>query len=473
MLPLFPIYFKKLANKPNKNLKRLLSLLAFMKNYPKLHLKLALLLGVFFATIVASLPDTRTNPLIAEQSLPSEKLNENKHLAKVKQKISTNNEVHSENRAWSKITVKTGDNLALIFKNNNLPASDLQAILKLGNPVSSLKKILPGQELTFKTGSNGELAAMRYKKNAFDTLLLDRHNYSFRASWESATPKKIVAYKSAKITKESPSLYQAGKAVGLSDNIIMKLSYLYQWDISFALDLRKGDSFDLIFEEIYVDDMFVGEGNIIAATFSNMGKRHEVVKYTNLKGHSDYYTPEGLSIRKAFLRDPVHFSHVSSSFNLRRFHPIHKKVMPHRGIDYAAKKGTPVLASGNGRIVSKKKNRASGNYLVIQHGERYTTKYLHLSTFEEGIRQGKTVKQGQTIGYVGATGWATAPHLHYEFLVSGVHRNPKTVSLPKASPINKEEMELFRAQISPLLSQLESISSKDYASIASPIPRES
>jgi murein DD-endopeptidase MepM/ murein hydrolase activator NlpD len=140
--------------------------------------------------------------------------------------------------------------------------------------------------------------------------------------------------------------------------------------------------------------------------------------------------------------------------------------MPHRGIDYAARKGTPVLASGDGRIVSKKKNRASGNYLVIQHGEKYTTKYLHLSAFRKGIRQGSMVKQGQTIGYVGATGWATAPHLHYEFLVSGVHRNPKTVSLPKASPIEKSEMELFRAHISPFISQLETISSKSYASIA-------
>jgi murein DD-endopeptidase MepM/ murein hydrolase activator NlpD len=170
-------------------------------------------------------------------------------------------------------------------------------------------------------------------------------------------------------------------------------------------------------------------------------------------------------MRKAFLRDPVHFSHVSSSFNLRRLHPIHKKLMPHRGIDYAAKRGTPVLASGVGRVAIRKQNSASGKYLGIQHGEPYTTKYLHLSAFGKGIKPGTFVKQGQTIGYVGATGWATGAHLHYEFLVNGVHRNPKTVSLPKALPISKDELERFRNNVSPALALLESISGKSYASL--------
>jgi murein DD-endopeptidase MepM/ murein hydrolase activator NlpD len=295
--------------------------------------------------------------------------------------------------------------------------------------------------------------------------LVQRQGQNFIASWESAKSETIIAFESAKITAENPSLYHAGKAAGLSDNIIMKLSNIYQWDISFALDLRAGDSFNLIFEKIYIDGEVVKEGSIIAATFTNFGKQHKAVKYTDIAGHSDYYTPEGLSMRKAFLRDPVHFSHVSSSFNLRRLHPIHKTVMPHRGIDYAAKRGTPVVASGEGNVTIRRQNNASGKYIVIQHGEQYTTKYLHLSAFGKGIKPGKFVTQGQIIGYVGATGWTTGAHLHYEFLLNGVHRNPKTVSLPKALPISADELERFKNNVSPALAQLESISGEGYASL--------
>jgi len=170
-------------------------------------------------------------------------------------------------------------------------------------------------------------------------------------------------------------------------------------------------------------------------------------------------------MRKAFLRDPVHFSRVSSSFNMKRLHPIHKRVMPHRGIDYVANRGTPVVASGDGKVTVSRRNSASGRYIVIKHGERYTTKYLHLSGFAKGIRAGKQVKQGQTIGYVGATGWATAPHLHYEFLVNGVHRNPKTVRLPKADPIRATDLGRFQLQTHAVIARLESVSGlRGYAS---------
>jgi len=315
-----------------------------------------------------------------------------------------------------------------------------------------------------RRGMDGDLNAVRYKKNPFDTLVVNRTGNRFTARWEAATPARIIVFETAEISRDNPSLYHAGKAVGLSDNIIMELANIFQWDISFALDLRAGDSFSLMFEEIYVDGEKVKEGDIVAATFSNMGKLYNTVRYTNLSGEADYYTPDGLSMRKAFLRDPVHFSHVSSSFNLRRLHPIHKRVMPHRGIDYSAKPGTPVVASGNGKVTVRRQNSASGKYIVIQHGEQYTTKYLHLSSFAKGVTPGRQVQQGQTIGFVGSTGWATAPHLHYEFLVHGVHRNPKTVNLPEAHPIAADEMHRFRATISPVLARLEAISAKGFAS---------
>ena len=436
-----------------------------MHSYPKSHVKAALLATAFLAIVITALPAHQSeSPSEAPVSLQLEVAG-TANVVSVNELPVKQEQMEASNSRWINMTIQPGDNLARIFKRNKLPAADLQNIVNLGKPVSSLRKILPGQKLGFKITSSGELLAIQYKKNALDTLLIHRQNQSFVASWQSATPETIVAFESAKITKENPSLYHAGKAAGLSDNIIMKLSHIYQWDISFALDLRAGDSFSLMFEEIYVDGELVKEGNILAAVFTNMGKRHEAVKYTDIEGHSDYYTPEGLSMRKAFLRDPVHFSYVSSSFNLRRLHPIHKKVMPHRGIDYAAKRGTPVLASGDGKVTIRRQNNASGKYIVIQHGEQYTTKYLHLSAFGKGIKPGKSVKQGQTIGYVGATGWATAPHLHYEFLVTGVHRNPKTVTLPKALPIAKDELERFRDSVSPVLARLESISGKGYASL--------
>ena len=438
-----------------------------MRSYPKSHVKAALLLSVSLAIVITLLPVPHSeSPYEATASLQQE-IPEAISFTSVNKPLAKQDQMKAGSSRWINLTIKPGDNLARIFQRNNLPAVELQNIVNLGKPVSALKKILPGQKLGFKITPSGELLAIRYKKNAFDTLLIQRQGRNFLASWQSATSETIVTFGSAKITDENPSLYHAGKAAGLSDNIIMKLSHIYQWDISFALDLRAGDSFNLMFEKIYIDGEPVKEGSIIAATFTNLGKRHEAVRYTDIDGQSDYYTPEGLSMRKAFLRDPVHFSHVSSSFNMRRLHPIHKKVMPHRGIDYAAKRGTPVLASGEGKVTIRRQNNASGKYIVIQHGEQYTTKYLHLSAFGKGVKPGNLVKQGQTIGYVGATGWATGAHLHYEFLVNRVHRNPRTVSLPKALPISKDELERFRSKVDPALAQLKSISGKGYASLPS------
>jgi murein DD-endopeptidase MepM/ murein hydrolase activator NlpD len=210
-----------------------------------------------------------------------------------------------------------------------------------------------------------------------------------------------------------------------------------------------------MFEELYVGDEFIGHGDILAAEFVSRGDTHRAIRYTDAQGRADYYDPEGDPMRKAFLRAPVEFSRISSNFNLRRVHPLFKRNMPHRGIDYAAPTGTPILASGDGRVVTASRTDPNGNYVVIQHGEQFTTKYLHLSKFGRGVKSGVRVKQGQTIGYVGATGWASGPHLHYEFLVNGVHQNPRTVQLPDADPIPGAERDRFNARAQPLLTLLD------------------
>ncbi len=242
------------------------------------------------------------------------------------------------------------------------------------------------------------------------------------------------------------SLFVASQRAGLSDAMTMRLAQIFQWDVDFVLDIRPGDAFYVLYEELFLDQEFVGYGEILAAEFVNQGDRYRAMQYVDASGKGDYFTPDGESMRKAFLRAPVEFSRISSNFNLRRVHPLFKTVRPHRGIDYAAPRGTPILASGDGRVTTASRTQANGNYVVIAHGEQFVTKYLHLSKFARGVRSGARVTQGQTIGYVGATGWATAPHLHYEFLVNGVHKNPRTVSLPDAQPIAEGDMGRFRAQ---------------------------
>ena len=372
---------------------------------------------------------------------------------------------------WIHVKIKSGDNLARIFQRISLSPTDLHKIVSVGSKVSSLRKILPKQELSFQVTDEGALVAVRYKKDPLETLQITRDGEAFIAEWKTAIPRVALVHKTGSITKKQPSLYHAGKAAGVPVSIIMKLSYIFQWDISFAWDLRQGDSFSLIYEELYVDGEEVIEGDIIAATFTNTNDVHHAVQYTDLSGHTSYYTPDGHSLRKAFIRDPVHFSHVSSSFNLRRLHPLHKRVMPHRGIDYAARRGTPIVASGGGVVIERNQNGASGKYVVIQHGEQYTTKYLHLSAFAQKTKRNRSVKQGETIGYVGATGWATAPHLHYEFLANGVHRNPKTVTLPKADPIPESEMPRFMAVIRPVLVKLKT-SDKTLIALSRPTSAE-
>ena len=224
----------------------------------------------------------------------------------------------------------------------------------------------------------------------------------------------------------------------------MQLAQIFQWDVDFVLDIRPGDEFFALVEEQHLDGEFIGFGDILSARFVNQGRTFTAVRYTTESGVSGYFNATGRSMRKAFLRAPVEFSRISSSFNLRRKHPLYKTVRPHRGIDYAAPPGTPILAAGDGRVEIASRTKPNGNYVVIKHGEQFVTKYLHLSKFARGVKSGKRVNQGQIIGYVGSTGYATGPHLHYEFLVNGVHQNPRTVSLPQAKPVARKEISRFR-----------------------------
>ena len=347
--------------------------------------------------------------------------------------------------------VMPGDNLSMIFARHDLRPKDLQLVLDSGTLGKRLKSIHPGHRFEFERDDDGNLVFLKYSLGPLDTVEFRRVGDRFEGRNVPITPDVVTAY--AQATIES-SLFLACQRAGLDDKFATRLAEIFQWDIDFILDVRTGDEFHVLYEELHVNGKRVKRGDILAAEFVNQGDSYQAVRYER-GGTRSHYAPDGANMRKAFLRAPLAFDRVSSHFNLRRVHPLWKSSMPHRGIDYAAPTGTPVRAAGDGVVTIASRTKPNGNYIVLKHGERYQTKYLHLSKFARGMRKGRRVAQGDTIGYVGATGWATGPHLHYEFLDRGVHKNPRTVALPKAEAIDAGELPTFRAATEPLLAQLE------------------
>ena len=343
--------------------------------------------------------------------------------------------------------VRNGDNLALIFKRAGFSAQTLHKLVNTNAETRKLTKIHPGEILSFATAEDGSLAQLRYVISKTDTLyvtLNDEGNYD-----TSIDSKEIETLSKSAGGEITNSFWTSGIAAGLSERQIMNFADIFGWDVDFANDIRKGDQFGLIYETHYVDGEYIGDGKIIAAEFINQGERYTAIRHTD----GNFYTPEGRSMKKAFLRAPVNFKYISSSFNPRRLHPVTKTVKPHNGIDYAARTGTPVVSSGNGKVIKAGYSKYNGNYVFISHGTQYVTKYLHLN--KKMVRTGQKVKQGQKIGTVGATGRVTGPHLHYEFLVNGVHRNPKTVKLPKSEPLPRDELAKFKPIADNFLAQLQ------------------
>jgi murein DD-endopeptidase MepM/ murein hydrolase activator NlpD len=342
--------------------------------------------------------------------------------------------------------VKKGDNLAKIFNRAGLTPQETYRVSQVKEHVNKLINLLPGESLGLEIDNAGTLKSISYMYSPTETLFINRNeNNSFSGHIESKPVETRLNFAQGEVFS---SFWNAGLKANLSESQIMSLAGIFGWDIDFALELRSGDSFSVMFEEHFIDGEFVEHGDIVAAQFVNQGETYTAIRHSD----GSFYTPEGRSLRKSFLRAPVNFKYISSNFNPNRFHPIQKRYKPHNGIDYRAAKGTPVVAAGDGKVIEAGYNRFNGNYVFIQHGETYTTKYLHFS--KTAVKSGAKVKQGQVIGYVGATGMAEAPHLHYEFLVDGVHRNPRTVALPKALPIEPSEAKAFASIAQDRLLQL-------------------
>jgi murein DD-endopeptidase MepM/ murein hydrolase activator NlpD len=362
---------------------------------------------------------------------------------------------------WQEITVKPGDSIAAIFSRFDIPASQLHTLLQQGGPAENLKKIYPGQSLRIMTSAEQGLVQLSYPLDELSTLEIKRNDDGFDISTVTRTPE--FRSKNASGVIDSSLFLAAGKA-GLSDSMTMELAAIFGWDIDFALDIRKGDRFTVLYEEMYVDGENIGNGTILAAEFINQGKRYQAVRYTDAGGKTDYYSLDGKSMRKAFLRTPVEFSRISSGFSLGRKHPILNTIRAHKGVDYAAATGTPIKATGDGKIIFRGRKGGYGNAIVIQHGSKYSTLYGHMSKFRSGLATGSRVRQGQIIGYVGMTGLATGPHLHYEFRVDGVHRDPLRVKLPGADPLAEKYRADFDKKAEALMAQLDLVRDVQLAS---------
>lgn len=354
---------------------------------------------------------------------------------------------------WETVTVRPGQTLDSIFRQQGFSASTLHRIMTLNTDTGQLKKIRPGDLFEFQRHDDKSLKHMRYAINESHYLIIDHADQKAVAGLEARVITTEITETSGTITS---SLFLAGKQAGLNDGMVMKLANLFGWDIDFVLDIREGDRFFLVYEKIYRDGSFLRDGEIIGATFINQGERFQGIRF-DIDGQAQYFAPDGRNMRKAFLRAPLNFSYISSSFNPKRYHPILKRVKAHNGIDYGAPKGTPVFAAGDGKVTRSAYGKYNGHHVFIQHANSIVTKYLHFTN--RTVKQGQRVKQGQVIGYVGATGLAQGPHLHYEFLLNGVHRNPRTVSLPKADPLGKTQLAEFMQKSAPVLSQLSRLES--------------
>jgi murein DD-endopeptidase MepM/ murein hydrolase activator NlpD len=359
---------------------------------------------------------------------------------------------------WMELKVKPGDTIGPLFSRHGLADSDRREIMRLGGDTGSLAHIRAGESLQVRLDkSTGQLLELRHQIDEVRSLQVTRRAGVFRASTLTAEIERRTSYRVGIIKESTGSLFLAGQEAGMSDRVIMGLFDVYRWDIDFAQDIQPGDRFSVVYEEIYRDGERLRDGEILAAEFINRGKPLRAVAYTDDAGRIDYYTPKGSPMHKAFIRTPVAFTRISSRYGFRR-HPVLNRIRAHRGVDYAAPTGTPVKATGNGRIIHRGRRGGYGNAIMIQHANGIVTLYGHLSRFAKGQSHGSRVKQGQVIGYVGSSGLATGPHLHYEFHVNGVHQNPLSVRLPNAAPLDPRKLADFRRKAAPLVAQLNALS---------------
>src|ERR1700733_792941 len=350
-----------------------------------------------------------------------------------------------------RVIVGRNDTLDHIFRRLALSLADLATLRSLPGIRARLDKLRPGETLTLTTAKTGSLMGFERRLNFDQTLKVDRSPTGFQAN----VLQNPLATRTRTITGTiDSSLFESVTAAGGHDRTALSLADIFGYDIDFVLDIRPGDTFTVTSTEVLQDGKYLQDGPVLAARFVNQGRQYLAVRYVGAAGNADYYSPQGRSLHKAFLRAPLEFTRVSSPFSLHRLHPILNTIRAHKGVDYAAPIGTPVRAAGDGRVLFAGRRGGYGNLVELDHARGITTVYGHLSRFAAGLHRGQHVTQGQVIAFVGMTGLATGPHLHYEYRVDGVFKNPQTIKFPEALPIDGPQRADFLAKSAPLLASL-------------------
>ena len=400
----------------------------------------------------AEAPDIAEHTAVAAIEIPAETATRETTVETPDAPAADNDPLPAQEPAGNNLTLKVrrADSLDRLFKRHGLSRTDLANIMTLEPARKYLRLVKPGDEIRIRE-ANGKILQLERQISLSEVLSIRRTPDSFEARMVEHEIEAQPVRASGNIDS---SLFLAAAEAGISDRTIMNLAGIFAWDIDFVLDIRQGDEFSLIYEEFWQDGKRIAEGEILAAEFVNRGKRFRAVRFKDATGRVDYYTPEGRSVRKAFVRAPLSFARISSNFNPKRRHPKLNTIRAHKGVDYAAPTGTPIKAAGDGKIIHRGPKGGYGKTVIIQHGGNITTLYAHMSRYSKS-RIGSRVRQGDVIGYVGSTGLATGPHLHYEYRRNGVHLNPRTVKLPDAEPIDAAYMADFRKAAGPLLLQLD------------------
>lgn len=362
---------------------------------------------------------------------------------------------------WRDERIESGDTVAKVLDRLGVSSEESARFLRNPEATRALARIRPGRRIQAQTNDSGELLWLRHISSTGELLQISKQGQNFTVSQQQAALETRTVMKSGEIRN---SLFGATDAAGIPDSIATQMADLFSTDIDFHQDLRRGDQFKVIYEVLYNNGEPVMTGHILAAEFTNDGQTYRAVYFQQPNGKGEYYTPDGKSLKKAFLRSPIEFSRITSGFSMR-YHPILKQWRQHKGVDYAAPTGTKIKAVADAVVAFVGQERGYGNFILLQHNGEYSTAYGHLSAFAKGLHKGEKIHQGEVIGYAGSTGWATGPHLHFEFRIAGVAVNPLTAKIPYAFPISAQYQPIFRSATQPLVAKLNLLNGTNLAAL--------
>jgi len=363
---------------------------------------------------------------------------------------------------WREERIGRGDTLQGLLSRLGVDSAEARQVLAAARNNPALGRLIPGRSVLARVTSGGQLLLLRYLASDEKLITLSRSGGEFLAS------EKPVALEARQIMRSGDiegSLFGATDAADVPDRIASEMAEALSGDIDFHKDLRRGDHFSLVYEAFYLDGQLVKTGRLLAAEFTNQGKVHQALYFKDGQGREGYFTPDGQSLKRAFLKSPMPFSRVSSGFTGARFHPVLQIWRAHKGIDYAAPTGAPVRAVADAKVEFVGRQGGYGNLVVLKHQGTYSTAYGHLSRFGKGLKRGAGVSQGQVIGYVGSTGLASGPHLHYEFRVNNVQQNPLALKLPTSYPLDARAKAQFAGKAQPLVKNLNLLRNTNLASL--------